>query len=149
VAEYAPPEAQTSPSAGEIRTIADVVDLLDNAGRLLLAGQVRADMRPIEIAEERLIYQSATGRDDYVPLLREAMVDITGKRWQIEPGSGAALPSLAEQDKLAEEAIRDEILGHPLVQATRAAFPDAEIDWTAAETSPHEGNNLPTRSAKA
>ncbi len=136
-------------SEGEIGTIADIVDLLDNGGRLLLAGQVKADMRPIEIGADRLIYQSASGRDDYVPLLREALADVTGRRWTVERGEGDALPSLAEQERLAENAMRDEILNHPLVKATQAAFPDAEIDWTAAEISPHEGDTLPTRSAKA
>ncbi|MFC3310684.1 DNA polymerase III subunit gamma/tau [Blastomonas aquatica] len=157
MAEYGEPSlplrAQANPQpvrpVGEIRTIGDIVDLLDNAGRLLLAGQVRTDMRPVEIGEDRLTYQSATGRDDYVPLLREALADITGRRWQVERGGGDASPSLAELEKLAENALRDEILNHPLVVATQAAFPDAEIDWTAAETSPHEGDNLPTRSAKA
>jgi len=147
--EHHHPESAARRPSADLTTIGGIVDLLDEAGRLLLAGQVRADMRPVEIGADRLTYQSATGRDEYVPLLREALAEITGRRWQIERGAGAAMPSLAEQEKLAEDAMRDEILGHPLVKATQAAFPDAEIDWTAAEISPHEGDNLPTRSAKA
>lgn len=131
------------------RTLADLVDMLDNANKWLVAAQVKADMRLIELGDDRLIYQSATGRDDYVPLLRDALAEMTGQRWTIERGEGTAQPSLAEQEKQAEAAMRDEILNHPLVKATRAAFPDAEIDWTAAEISPHEGDDLPTRSAKA
>jgi DNA polymerase-3 subunit gamma/tau len=153
IAEYADPVRkpvrEPARPAGEIRTIRDIVDLLDAGGRLLLAGQVGADMRPVEISQDRLTYQSVSGRDDYVPLLREALADITGRRWQIERGEGDALPSLAELEKLAQDAVRDEILNHPLVRATQSAFPDAEIDWTAAEISPHEDDNLPTRSAKA
>jgi DNA polymerase-3 subunit gamma/tau len=153
MADYGEPAPQHAPAIvnarGEVRTIGDVVELLDNAGRLLLAGQVRTDMRPVEITHDTLTYQSATGRDDYVPLLREALAEITGRRWQVERGSGDAMPSLAEQEKLGRDAMRDEILNHPMVKATQAAFPDAEIDWTAAEISPHEGDNLPTRSAKA
>lgn len=149
--DAAPPQsASQAPEA--VRSIGDIVDLLDRGGRLLLAGQVKADMRPIEIGEDRLIYQSASGRDDYVSLLREALADITGRRWQVERGEGDALPSLAEVEKRAEAVLRDEILNHPLVKATQAAFPDAEIDWTAAELSPHgpDGDmTLPTRSAKA
>ncbi len=153
MADYGEPVARPEPqpirTPGEIRTIGDIVDLLDNAGRLLLAGQVRTDMRPVEIGTDTLTYQSATGRDDYVPLLREALAEITGRRWQVERGAGDALPSLAEQEKHSQDAMRDEILNHPLVKATQSAFPDAEIDWTAAEISPHEDDNLPTRSAKA
>ena len=156
--DHAPPwetGVQDAPPQTEAPfTIADIVGLLDNAGRLLLAGQVKADMRPVEVTTDSLIYQSVSGRDDYVPLLRETLAVITGRRWQIERGDGEAMPSLAEQEKLQEAAMRDEILNHPLVIATQAAFPDAEIDWTqidwnGAEPSPHGGNRLPTRSAKA
>ncbi|PXW69556.1 DNA polymerase-3 subunit gamma/tau [Blastomonas natatoria] len=131
------------------QTIQQLVDMLDQANKWLIAAQVKTDMRLIELGEDRLVYQSATGRDDYVPLLREALAAITGRRWEIERGEGTAQPSLAELEKQAEEAMRDEILNHPLVKATQAAFPDAEIDWTAAEISPHGDETLPTRSAKA
>ncbi len=154
-AEESPPwnAAPAEPVAAQVpdtpRSIADLVDMLDHANKWLIAAQVKTDMRLIELGEDRLIYQSATGRDDYVPLLREALMAITGRRWEIERGEGEAQPSLAEQEKRAEEAMRDEILNHPLVKATQAAFPDAEIDWTAAEISPHGEETLPTRSAKA
>jgi DNA polymerase-3 subunit gamma/tau len=131
------------------RTMADLVDMLDNANKWLIAAQVKSDMRLIELGEDRLVYQSATGRDDYVPLLREALASITGRRWEVERGEGEAQPTLAELEQQAEAAMRDEILNHPLVKATQAAFPDAEIDWTAAEISPHGDETLPTRSAKA
>ncbi len=154
-AEESPPwnAAPAEPVAAQVpdtpRSIADLVDMLDHANKWLIAAQVKTDMRLIELGEDRLTYQSATGRDDYVLLLREALMAITGRRWEIERGEGEAQPSLAEQEKRAEEAMRDEILNHPLVKATQAAFPDAEIDWTAAEISPHGEETLPTRSAKA
>ncbi len=159
VSEESPPwdSAPTAPgnampdaaSRGSPRTITGLVEMLDNANKWLIAAQVKSDMRLIELGEDRLIYQSATGRDDYVPLLREALADITGRRWQVERGEGDALPTLAEEERRAEAAMRDEILNHPLVKATQAAFPDAEIDWTAAEFSPHGDETQPTRSAKA
>ncbi|WP_420542533.1 DNA polymerase III subunit gamma/tau [Sphingomonas ursincola] len=145
----APAELVASAPPATPRTMADLVDMLDNANKWLIAAQVKSDMRLIELGEDRLIYQSATGRDDYVPLLREALASITGRRWEVERGEGEAQPTLAELEQQAEAAMRDEILNHPLVKATQAAFPDAEIDWTAAEISPHGDETLPTRSAKA
>ena len=145
----APAEPVAPPPPATPRTMADLVDMLDNANKWLIAAQVKSDMRLIELGEDRLIYQSATGRDDYVPLLREALASITGRRWEVERGEGEAQPTLAELEQQAEAAMRDEILNHPLVKATQAAFPDAEIDWTAAEISPHGDETLPTRSAKA
>ena len=145
----APVETAAAPPPATPRTMADLVDMLDNANKWLIAAQVKSDMRLIELGEDRLVYQSATGRDDYVPLLREALASITGRRWEVERGEGEAQPTLAELEQQAEAAMRDEILNHPLVKATQAAFPDAEIDWTAAEISPHGDETLPTRSAKA
>jgi DNA polymerase-3 subunit gamma/tau len=155
-AEESPPWNGAAPAQPAVttapETIQQLVDMLDHANKWLVAAQVKNDMRLIEIGEERIVYQSATGRDDYIPLLRDALAEITGRRWEIERGEGEAQPSLAEQEKHAEEAMRDEILNHPMVKAAQAAFPDAEIDWTAAEISPHgpDGDmTLPTRSAKA
>lgn len=144
-----PAEPVASAPPATPRSMADLVDMLDSANKWLIAAQVKSDMRLIELGEDRLIYQSATGRDDYVPLLREALASITGRRWEVERGEGEAQPTLAELEQQAEAAMRDEILNHPLVKATQAAFPDAEIDWTAAEISPHGDETLPTRSAKA
>jgi DNA polymerase-3 subunit gamma/tau len=155
-AEESPPWNGAAPGEPAVttapETIEQLVDMLDHANKWLVAAQVKNDMRLVEIGEERIVYQSATGRDDYIPLLRDALAEITGRRWEVERGEGEAQPSLAEQEKRAEEAMRDEILNHPMVKAAQAAFPDAEIDWTAAEISPHgpEGDmTLPTRSAKA
>lgn len=145
----APAEPVAPAPPASPRSMADLVDMLDHANKWLIAAQVKSDMRLIELGEDRLIYQSATGRDEYVPLLREALALITGRRWEIERGEGVAQPTLAELEQQAEAAMRDEILNHPLVKATQAAFPDAEIDWTAAEISPHGDETLPTRSAKA
>ena len=155
-AEESPPWNGAAPGKPAVttapETIQQLVDMLDHANKWLVAAQVKNDMRLVEIGDERIVYQSATGRDDYIPLLRDALAEMTGRRWEIERGEGEAQPSLAEQEKHAEEAMRDEILNHPMVKAAQAAFPDAEIDWTAAEISPHgpDGDmTLPTRSAKA
>jgi DNA polymerase III subunit gamma/tau len=145
----APAEPAAPPPPATPQTMTDLVDMLDHANKWLIAAQVKSDMRLIELGDDRLVYQSATGRDDYVPLLREALASITGRRWEVERGEGEAQPTLAELEQQAEAAMRDEILNHPLVKATQAAFPDAEIDWTAAEISPHGDETLPTRSAKA
>ncbi|ESZ87253.1 MAG: DNA polymerase III subunit gamma/tau [Blastomonas sp. CACIA14H2] len=145
----APAEPAAPPPPATLRTMTDLVDMLDHANKWLIAAQIKSDMRLIELGDDRLVYQSATGRDDYVPLLREALASITGRRWEVERGEGEAQPTLAELEQQAEAAMRDEILNHPLVKATQAAFPDAEIDWTAAEISPHGDETLPTRSAKA
>ncbi len=94
-----------------------------------LAHQIMRDrVRVIELGPERLVFEQADNYpDDPIPAIRDALFKVTGKRWQIERGTGAAQPSLreaAEAEAAAEDA---RIRSDPLVKAALEAFPDAEL----------------------
>lgn len=116
--------AASRPHIDSLETLAEA---LDGAGRLILLSQVETQLRPISIRPGEILYRSADGRDDFAPALRDALLELTGERWRIEPGEGEGQPTLAEARDAAQNARRDEILNHPLVQAARKAFPDAEL----------------------
>lgn len=121
--------APASPaSAAALPGWAELVEAVDAAGQLRVAQIMRDRVRVIELAPERLVYQPADNfPEDPAPDIREALFKVTGKRWQIERGSGEAQPSLREATE-AEAALRDErIRSDPLVKAALEAFPDAEI----------------------
>jgi DNA polymerase-3 subunit gamma/tau len=105
-----------------------LVDTVDAAGQLRVAQMMRDRVRVIELGSERLVYQQADNfPDDPAPDIREALFKVTGKRWLIERGTGAAQPSLrevAEAEAAAEDA---RIRSDPLVKAAFEAFPDAEL----------------------
>jgi DNA polymerase-3 subunit gamma/tau len=110
---------------------AALVEQVDAAGQLRVAQIMRDRVRVIEIGPERLVYEQADSFPDNPEAdIREALFKVTGKRWQVERGTGAAQPSLreaAEAEAAAEDA---RIRSDPLVKAAFEAFPDAELIGT-------------------
>jgi DNA polymerase-3 subunit gamma/tau len=109
---------------------AALVEAVDGAGQLRVAQIMRDRVRVIELGPERIVYQPADDfPDDPAPDIRETLFKLTGKRWQIERGTGAAQPSLREAAEAEAEAAGEEarIRSDPLVKAAFEAFPDAEL----------------------
>lgn len=133
----APAGEGTSPTAAPVAASplaqdwAALVDQVDASGQLRVAQIMRDRVRVIALAPERLVYQQADSfPDDPAPDIREALFKVTGKRWQVERGTGDAQPSLreaAEAEAAAEEA---RVRSDPLVKAAFEAFPDAELIGT-------------------
>ena len=132
--------AAASVAASPVPDWAALVEAVDAAGQLRVAQMMRDRVRVIELAAERLVFQQADNfPDDPAPDIREALLKVTGKRWLIERGTGAAQPSLrevAEADAAAEDA---RIRTDPLVKAAFEAFPDAEL-ITPAKVAAGAGN---------
>jgi DNA polymerase-3 subunit gamma/tau len=85
-------------------------------------------VRVIALEPGRLHYALAPGYPgDPGPELRDALLRATGERWQLERGEGEGTPTLREQTEAEREAGRAALLTDPLVAATLAAFPGAEI----------------------
>ena len=120
----APAPAPTSAVQGW----AALVDQVDAAGQLRVAQMMRDRVRIIEIGPERIVFEQADNfPDDPSSDIREALFKVTGKRWAIERGTGAAQPTLreaAEAEAAAEDA---RIRADPLVKAALETFPDAEL----------------------
>ncbi len=107
---------------------AALVDQVDAAGQLRVAQMMRDRVRVIELGPERLIYEQADAfPDDPAPDIRDALFKLTGKRWLVERGSGAAQPSLREATEAAARAEEERVRADPLVKAAFEAFPDAEL----------------------
>jgi DNA polymerase-3 subunit gamma/tau len=52
----------------------------------------------------------------------------TGASWQVLLSDEAGEPSLLDQEKMAEERVRADVLGDPNVRAVMDVFPDAELE---------------------
>jgi DNA polymerase-3 subunit gamma/tau len=52
----------------------------------------------------------------------------TGHIWQVSLSDESGEPSLLDQEKMAEERIRADVLADPNVRAVIDAFPDAELE---------------------
>ena len=123
---------------------AELVESVDRAGHMHVAEMMRSRMRVIELGPEKLIYEQADSfPDDPGPDVREALLKLTGKRWAVEKGAGAAQPTLREQAEAAAKTARDATMSDPLVKAAFDAFPDAEL----IETTPTGDDMSSQRSA--
>jgi DNA polymerase-3 subunit gamma/tau len=122
------PSPAAPASAAPAHDWAALVDQIDAAGQLRVAQMMRDRVRVIELAPERLVYEQADSfPDDPAPDIREALFKLTGKRWQVERGSGVAQPSLREAAASEAAAEDQRVRSDPLVQAALTAFPEAEL----------------------
>jgi DNA polymerase III subunit gamma/tau len=107
---------------------AALLKLLGATGHVLLESTLHDVMRVVEFAPPKLAYQLAGPvMPGFEAQLREALLQATGERWDLEVRDGDATPTLLETQRASEDAARQEILDSPLVKAALAAFPDAEV----------------------
>ncbi len=57
-----------------------------------------------------------------------ALKAATGATWQVSLSDEPGEPSLLDQEKMAEERVRADVLADPNVRAVMDAFPDAELE---------------------
>lgn len=89
---------------------------------------LRDVVRLVEYAPPLLAYQLAGPVvPSFASELRDALLQVTGTRWDLEERAGEAQPSLLEQERAVAEADRRSIMESPLVKAAFAAFPEAEL----------------------
>jgi DNA polymerase-3 subunit gamma/tau len=85
-------------------------------------------MRVIDYAPPNLVYQLAGPvMPGFEAQLRDALMQVTGTRWELEERAGEAPPTMLEIQQQAEADAQREILESPLVKAALAAFPDATL----------------------
>ena len=65
---------------------------------------------------------------DWPRELTAALKSITGTSWQVSLSDEAGEPSLLDQEKMAEERVRADVLADPNVRAVMDAFPDSELE---------------------
>ena len=57
-----------------------------------------------------------------------ALKSATGATWQVSLSDEPGEPSLLDQEKMADERVRADVLADPNVRAVMEAFPDAELE---------------------
>jgi len=124
----AAPQAQAASMPASAPDWAALVETVDRAGKLQVAQIMRDWVRVIALEPDRLMYSIAPGYPgDPAPELRDALLQATGVRWQVERGPGEGAPTIREVEQALRAAEADAIRRAPLVQAALAAFPQAEF----------------------
>jgi DNA polymerase-3 subunit gamma/tau len=109
-----------------------LVDRVEQAAGLAIASTMRMQVRVVELAPGHLRYaQPPQFREEISASLRAALAKTTGEAWYIEKiaigDAAAAALTLVEQDEARQRAQADALRASPLVAATLAAFPQAEL----------------------
>lgn len=115
-----------------------LVDFIESKGKAIRAVQLRNQIgliryAPGELALKPLQPLGANFAREFEAELRS----VTGAPWQVTLGDGEAEPSLAAQQKMAEERARDAILREPSVAAVLSAFPDAILESVSPKDVNH------------
>ena len=117
-----------APAAPAALDFAALVRDVERREHVLAASIMKLQVRPVSVEPGLLRYSRPRQfRDDIGAVLRDALRDTTGLRWTLEELSEGGEPTLVERDEAAQADAADRTRAHPLVAATLAAFPDAEI----------------------
>jgi DNA polymerase III subunit gamma/tau len=105
-----------------------LIRLVDQSGQLRVAQVMHDWIRVITLGPSLLRYALAPGYSgDPAAELRDALLRATGERWLVERIEGDGMLSLREKVEALREAELAEMRRSPLVEATLAAFPEAEF----------------------
>ena len=106
-----------------------LIAALERSGRHQLAVQLHDQVGLIRYAPPELVLKpSRPLGGDWPRELAIALKSATGATWQVSLSDDNGEPSLLDQEKMAEERVRANVLADANVRAVLDAFPDAELE---------------------
>ncbi len=125
--EPAPRMSEAAP-APRLETLADIVALANERRDIQIKLALEKFVRPVKMQEGRLeIALTADAPVGFANNLSARLHEWTGKRWVVVLAPQEGGQTMEEQRKGNEEARKQDVLAHPLVQAALKTFPGAEI----------------------
>ena len=111
------------------QSFAEVVALFDKRREVVIRLHLREHVHLIDFEPGRIEFRPADGApSNLANRISQLLAEWTGERWLVarsEATSGE--PTLREQEERRERDVRNEVVGHPLVQAVLETFPGATI----------------------
>jgi DNA polymerase-3 subunit gamma/tau len=106
-----------------------LINRLEQAGRHQLAVQLHDQVGLVRYAPPELVLKPMRPLGgDWPRDLAVALKSATGATWQVSLSDDAGEPSLLDQEKMAEERVRADVLADPNVRAVMDAFPESELE---------------------
>src|SRR6476646_9813005 len=123
----------SSKSAGAAATLpADfptLIKLVESRGKHQLAVQLHDQVGLVRYAPPELALKPLRPLGgDWPRELAAQLKAVTGAVWQVTLSDEQGEPSLLDQEKMAEERVRADVLADPNVRAVMDALPDAELE---------------------
>jgi len=123
------PTATPGPSARMPGDFAALIQALESDGKHQLALQLHDQVGLVRYAPPELVVKPLRPLGaDWPRELASALKGITKANWTVSIADDGAEPSLLEQEKMAEEKVRSDVLQDPAVKAAFESFPDAELE---------------------
>lgn len=106
-----------------------LVEFLERSGKHQLAVQLHDQVSLVRYAPPELVLKPARPLGhDWPRELAAILKSLTGTSWNVSLSDEAGEASLLDQEKMAEERVRADVLADPNVRAVMDAFPDAELE---------------------
>ena len=106
-----------------------LIAALEKNGKHQLAVQLHDQVGLVRFAPPELVLKPTRPLGgDWPRDLTAALKAATGASWQVSLSDEAGEPSLLDQEKMAEERVRSEVLADPAVRAAFEAVPDATLE---------------------
>ncbi|MCT4683775.1 MAG: DNA polymerase III subunit gamma/tau [Roseicyclus sp.] len=121
-------QPQAGPDLSLYPTFDAVVALIEQARDIKLLVEVKTCLRLAAYAPGRIEFQpTETAPGDLAQRLGRALQLATGARWIISTVREGGGQTIAEAEQAERRALEAELEQHPLLQAVKAAFPEAKI----------------------
>jgi DNA polymerase-3 subunit gamma/tau len=129
-ASAAAPAAKSSAPVAQLPAdFAALVKAFEANGKHNLAVQLHDQVGVVRYAPPELVLKPMRPLGgDWTRELGAALKSLTGTNWQVTLSDEAGEPSLLDQEKIAEERVRADVLADPNVRAVMDAFPEAELE---------------------
>jgi DNA polymerase-3 subunit gamma/tau len=125
----APASKGSGPSASIPLDFPALVKRLEQVGKHQLALQLHDQVGLVRYAPPEIALKPLRPLGtDWPRELAVALKSATGTTWQVLLSDDSGEPSLLDQEKMAEERVRTDVLAEPNVRAVMDAFPDAELE---------------------
>ncbi|MFL6846956.1 MAG: DNA polymerase III subunit gamma/tau [Sphingomicrobium sp.] len=129
VAATSPSGKSGGPSSQLPADFSGLVKLLRDCGKQIIAQQLHDQVGIVRYAPPELVLKPMRPLGgDWPRELAGQLKAVTGTSWQVALSDEAGEPSLLDQEKIAEERVRADVLADPNVQAVMDAFPDAALE---------------------
>jgi DNA polymerase-3 subunit gamma/tau len=135
-AAAAPVGGSATPAATLPTEFAGLVKLLETSGKHSLAVQLHDQDGVVRYAPPELVLKPMRPLGGEWPREVSAVLkSLTGTRWEVSLSDEAGEPSLLDQEKIAEDRVRAEVLADVNVQAVTESFPEAELETFSTKGS--------------
>jgi len=129
----APQQAPSAPAPGPASaapaTFREVVERLADNGKRILAQELHDQVGLVSFAPPQLVLKPLRPLGaDWSRDLAAALKEVTGTRWSVSFTDQGGEPSLQQQERMAEEAMRTAVLEEPAVRAVLESFPEASLE---------------------